>query len=395
MKSLCAIALAALAAGSASAVTYQELAQHLKNLECYAGSASYEILISAMPDPVLYSIDMESAHESADSLSPADYIIDWEMEVNGNTSSGFSSYFDGAHFRYRQGSMLQEYHYAWNPEVFVPASFASKGVQRQAQFTDILPQFIGEKLEEMASDSTYIYTYSPDSIVGGTHCAVIEGVRRTSGFDAVEFLYIFDSKTLMPVKIELDNNPGQIGEQSITVKYTTTTSPACNISMDALQDKYREIFEKYRESTFSLENLPGRPCPRITATTITGERYAHDSGMPFDAPTLIVFVDTAIGSTPEIVKNVREALSGLPMQVDVVWAFLDHRADDVAAVVPEAYPGETLLVNARGAARECGVGTVTPVIVFAAKDGKVSDIQIGDNQNLGQIVMQKVGLMAM
>ncbi|MDE6135094.1 MAG: hypothetical protein K2F79_05925, partial [Muribaculaceae bacterium] len=56
--------------------------------------------------------------------------------------------------------------------------------------------------------------------------------------------------------------------------------------------------------------------------------------------------------------------------------------------------GEHILMNAYAPARACGVGAVTPVLVFVRPDGRVSDISIGVNQDLSSIVIQKVGLAA-
>ena len=80
------------------------------------------------------------------------------------------------------------------------------------------------------------------------------------------------------------------------------------------------------------------------------------------------------------------------MSVDVIWAFFDHRVDDIEAVVPSIRPGEHLLMNARGAASDCGVGADTPVLVFVGADGVVRDFVQGYNQDLKSIVIQKASL---
>ena len=81
-----------------------------------------------------------------------------------------------------------------------------------------------------------------------------------------------------------------------------------------------------------------------------------------------------------------------PRQVDVIWAFLDHRSDDIDEVMTAPQPGEHLLMHAGGAARDCGVGAVTPVLVFVNSDGTVSDFIRGYNQELETLVIQKANL---
>ncbi len=52
--------------------------------------------------------------------------------------------------------------------------------------------------------------------------------------------------------------------------------------------------------------------------------------------------------------------------------------------------GESVLINAGGAARDCGVGTTTPALIFTGADGHVTDIIIGYNKSLPSNVIQKV-----
>ncbi len=83
------------------------------------------------------------------------------------------------------------------------------------------------------------------------------------------------------------------------------------------------------------------------------------------------------------------------MQVDIVWAFLDKRADDVIEIMGrEDMSGETTLVSCGGFARDCGVGNTTPVLLFCAPDSKVVDLAIGFNKNLGSLVIEKAALSA-
>lgn len=389
-KTLAFILLAVMALGSRADVL-SDMGERLLATECYADSVRYELLLASLAEPVTYTINLRSTTAPDDSLAAADYIIDWSLPAPSGISSGFSSYFDGTHYRMRD-SRLQEYHNEWNPEVFAPSGDVLRGVQNQAQFIELLPQTIGRRFLEMSADSTYIYKVE-NTTFDGTPATIVRGVRRAAGFDGAEYVYILDSETLLPRRLEFENNPGQIGEQSIVVTYSGVKelSP-CAINQATLEAEKAEAFENFRESTFSLETLPGKPLPRITARTSTGERYSHDRGETFTAPTVIAFLDAQVGSTPGVIVAVRNAVDMLPQQTDVVWAFLNHRADDVEAAVPQIRPGEHLLVAARGAARDCGVGAVTPVLIFASRDGRVTDFIIGDNQDLTSLVLQKAGL---
>ena len=396
MQKRCAILLASALMASAhlsAATSLADIARALSATTFYADSCTYEVLLPSLPDPVTYSIAlMQASAEPADTLAPASYLIDWRLPAPSGISQGFSAYTAGAHYRFRD-SRLQEYHAEWDSAPFAPSGDVSRGVQNLVQFADLLPAYLGEHFAAMAQDSSYIYKVSPDSIVSGERAAVVEGIRRINGYDAAEYTYILDPATFLPRKIELENNPGQLGEQSITIRYAATASakvPAINDSM--LADRYPDAFGRYRGSSYSLENLPGKALPRFVAPTTTGERYLHEKGDPLAATTVYAFVDAGVGSTPLLVEEVRSAADYLPFNVDIVWAFINHRADDIEAVMPSIRPGEHLLMNARGAATDCGVGADTPVLIFVGTDGIVKDFLRGYNQDFRSLVIQKASL---
>lgn len=381
-----------IAASAGHAMDLAELGNRLRTMPSFNDSVSYEVLLPSLSDPVVYALSLESVAASADTLAPCSYFIGWELPVPSGTSEGFLAYFDGTHYRMRD-QRLQEYHYQWTPEVFAPAGDARRGVQSQAQFSDILPQNIGQHFIDMTSDTTYITKVIPDTMVSGQKSIVVEGVRRTAGFDAGEYEYVFDATTLRPRYIEFENNPGQLSEQNIIVRYAgLSASGEVNIDENSVIARRPEAFGKYRESTFSLESLPGRKLPRISAPTSTGQRYLHERGDAFAAPTLIVFAETSVGSTSDLVRDIRAAVDVMPRQIDVVWAFLDHRTEDIERAVPDIRPGEHILVGARGAARDCGVAKITPVLIFTGTDGVVRDYIVGYNQDMTSLVIQKATL---
>ena len=393
MNRLCALSLIFITGANAlNALTIEQIASRMAAIDCYADSAVYEVLLPNHYDPVSYTLQLESTAAPADTLAPCNYFVGWQLPTPSGISDGFTAYFNGTHYRLRE-ERLQEYHYEWNPEVFAPGGDISRGVQTQAQFADLLPQVVARHFMAMTTDSTYIYKVTADTLVDGRRSTVIEGVRRAAGYDGTEYTYILDHATLLPRRFEFEYNPGQIGEQSVTVKYANAATPSnCRIDEESVIARRPEAFEKYRESTFSLESLPGTMLPRIASRTSTGERYLHERGQAFAVPTIFVFADASVGTTPALIQDVRQAVDMLPQQVDIVWAFINHRADDVEDVIPSIRPGEHLLVGARAAARDCGVGAVTPVLIFASPNGKVSDYILGYNQSMPSIVLQKASL---
>ncbi|MDE5554088.1 MAG: hypothetical protein K2J10_02770, partial [Muribaculaceae bacterium] len=222
----------------------------------------------------------------------------------------------------------------------------------------------------------------------------IEGVRSFAGVEALEYIYILD-RDMLPIKSEFVSNPGQIGEQLITATYDySDDSPLSTVqSEEALIELYPEVFERFRESSFRLENLPGRRLPAFTAPTTTRERYAHSKDSKFAAPTVIAILDAEVGSTGATIRQLREAIESLPMQTDLIMAFVTNNKDKIESLVGELRPGEHLLMSARGIARDCGV-TDTPVILICDRNAVVKDLHIGFNNDIGDFVIQKTILNA-
>lgn len=343
---------------------------------------------------MVYDVELYSTPAPGDTLSPCNYLIEWTMPTSSGVAGGFSAYFDGHHYRYR-GDRLQEYHLTWDAVPFSPklAGSSGPGVQRAAQFADLLPDFLAEKLADMQQDSTYRYKVTPDTKVDGVNSRVVTGVRQIGGLDALEYTYVFDSESGMPRSIDLDNNPGSISEQIVTVTYTPLPAEDFTLDEQALIERYPEVFEKYRESNFSIENLPGNPLPEFSSPTLTGERYTHHRTDKFRVPTIVALLDTGVGDAAGVVRNVRAAVERLPFDAEVIWAFVSNKAEDIEeAVGPEGRIGEYVLMGARALARDSGAATL-PVIILAGSDGRVADVVIGDNKDLTSVVIQKMALM--
>lgn len=369
------------------------LCDQLRGADAYSAAADFEVLLPSAADPIIYDIQLDSRRAPADTLAPCDYLIRWSMATEDGTATGFGAYFDGHHYRYR-GDRVQEYHTDWDFTPFAPNGRKDDGVQRTAQFADLLPAFLAEKLEKMAADSTYRYTFTADTVYDGRKVSVIDGVQTIRGFDGLEYTYVFDRATGMPLRIELLSNPGSIAEQAMSVKYSYGEKPAHNFAYteEALMEMYPEVFEKYRHSNFRIENLAGNPLPGFSAPTVTGERYTHERGHAMRVPTIVAILAPGEGNPAEVVSQLREAAASMPFDTDIIWAFVSNKAEEIEEIVGyEGRQGEHTLMNARRLALDAGA-TALPSILLTDADGKVTDVIIGFNNNLASDVIQKMAL---
>ena len=78
----------------------------------------------------------------------------------------------------------------------------------------------------------------------------------------------------------------------------------------------------------------------------------------------------------------------MPMQTDLILAFISNDIDAIEALTGPCREGEHILMSARGLARDCGV-TATPVVIICDRDATVKEIVNGFNNDLSDVVIQK------
>ncbi len=364
------------------------ITEALRSVGCYHGKASYSVSLPQNDAEVAYDLDLTAVKAPSDTLAPCRYLISWTLGTPSGPSKGFSAYFDGNHYRYRN-ERLQEYHMSWDSIPFI-ATPRMPGVQNMAQFVELLPGFIADRLESMSLDTAYTVKVEPVRMFDGRKVIPVNAVMALRGENVMEQEYLFDSTTMLPLRITTESNPGSITEQSIIVNFRNDPSPSCpELSEEMLASAYPEVFEKYRESNFRIENMRGTMLPTFTLPTTTGERYAYHRGQGFRSPTVIVILDPATGMNKQMISTLRDAIDRLEIPADLIFAFTGTNTDMVEETVPSIRPGEHLLFNARSLARDCGAASL-PVTIIADEDGKVENVVLGFNNDLGDIVLQSV-----
>jgi len=372
----------------------RHILETLKELECFRSNADFTVTMPQLTEDVVYKLDLESQSTlGKDELLPCRYLIDWELTGRQEPVKGFSSYFDGHHYRFG-GEKLQEYHMEWDSVPFIPRKFGlTRGVsvQRAAQFVDLLPQVIAEDIEAALSDTLSRIVYHPDTLVGGKRMKVLDVDVIVGGTVGREAEYVFDYDTYMPVRITLENSPGSIAEQTVEVKYYGSDAPCIDLNERELIERYPTVFEQYRQSNFSIENMRGKRLPGFSIPTTTGERYTRRTSDPLRAPTILVLMDQAGGFNRQLVEAVRNAADQLPYEVNVIWAFTGNNIDMIEESVPSIRPGESLLKSARSLARDCGAADL-PALLLVGSDGIVRNVIIGFNKTLSNDVLQEMSV---
>lgn len=352
----------------------------------------YSVSLPMADDDIVYSLRLSSVDNPSDTILDKRYLIQWEISSRDD-AKGFSAYFDGHFYNYRD-NRLREYHYEWDS---IPFQTTTGGVQRNPLFFNLFPFEIERQLNEMRADSTFTLTRteSGDAIT-------IHGLRTIDGTEAQEFDLVCDRQG-RPLKLTRLFNPGMIGEQLVTAVYTYDSDPEADAegengsqltpsSEEELIALFPEVFEHYRTSNFSIENMRGRPLPSFALPTVAQEHYVYDKGTRLTTPKLVALLDPAVASTGSTIAAMRRAAAMLPRQAGLIFAFVDNDVDRVEELVGPSMIGETTLISARSLARDTGANSF-PTILLVNSDGTVADVILGYSADLRDQLLQKGALL--
>lgn len=367
----------------------ETFASRLDALSPFAASVRYAVTLPMAEDDVVYKVEMASETTLSDSLSHNRYILDWTLPLNDGESHGFTSYFDGHLYRYRD-HRLQEYHYQWDS---IPFRTPGGGVHRNGQFVDLLPSSLATHLRRIAVDSTYTLSVSQGS-AEGEYADIIKAVRRINGLECQRYELALASQSGIPLKLSVLYNPGMLGEQEVdaTYDYSTPLISDAPESEQALMASYPEVFDKYRISNYSVENLRGLPLPEIALPTTTGERYLHHKGEPFPSPTVIAVLDPTVASTSALITSLRRTIDAIPRQTGLLLIFRSNDIDAIEPLAGQLRPGETFLTSATPFIRDCGINAY-PTVILCDRYGKVADVILGAGSSLPDRLQQGTALM--
>lgn len=369
----------------------------LSNLDCYHTNARFCVAMPQLHDDVEYNLIITQQQAPTDSLLPCSYLIDWTLTSREEPVNGFTAYFNGNYYSF-SGKRLQEYHTEWDSSPFKPKQTSSKkpgGIQRTAQFANLLPATISEQLMMMLADSCYKLQCTTDSLVDTTPLDIIEVQLKLNGETAMEATYCFDSASKIPISIHYENNPGSVSEQSVKVTYTnTSTEQNCDSINEAmLVARHRVAFEKFRESNFRITNLQGTHLPGFALPSISGERVTRLNTEPFAMPTIVALLDANHSFTPLTISSLRNAAASLPFETSLIIAFVNKHIGQIEQLIPKILSGETILMSATPLARDCGA-TSFPTMIICDKQGIVKKIIEGYNKSLTFDVIQLMALLS-
>lgn len=365
------------------------LADRLDSIDNYAATISYAVSLPMADDDVVYTLNVATSRNPSDHLLGENYLIDWTLPAESGESRGFTAYFDGHHYRYRD-HRLQENHYMWDS---IPFRTNAGGIQRNGQFVNLLPFSLSSQLRAMAADSTWTVSLA-EGLAERRKADIVSARRHVNGIESQQFELAIDPVAATPLSLSVLYNPGMLGEQEVNARYEYPTSPlarAC-ASEQQLMGLYPEVFEKYRVSNYSVENLRGLPLPGFALPTITRQRHLYQKGDRFASPVIIAVLDPSVASTAPVIGLLRDTIDKLPRQTSLILMFNSNDIDRIEPLTGPPRMGETLLTSAIPFIRDCGINAF-PTILLCDSSGIVSSVILGSASTLGDDLLQRGALL--
>lgn len=367
--------LLAASGGTMSAQGIGEYADALAKMPGYRARVTYSVTLPQAQDDVVYTIDL-----AQDPDDPDGYLIEWSVMSPSGPVSGFTSWFNGDFYNFRN-HRLQELHRQWDSETVSGHGAA----QNSAQFASLLPTRIADWLRAERPRMTSGIIHD----IENNHISYNE-TWEAQGEVGSTISWVFDAETMRPLLFIADYNPGSVAGQQVTAEYSYPDSLAplsAPLSESFLHARFPDAFNKYRESQFAIENMRGLPLPAFSLPRLDGGRLARQASDPFRAPTAVVLFDPEATLAPELISALRASVDRLPVNAEILWAAVDKNPESASALLSPLRDGETAITGAAPLAADCGVAAL-PVILVCNPEGRITNLVIGLNQTLQTDVMQ-------
>lgn len=364
--------LLAAAALSVKAQSIGDLVAALSNMPDYAATVTYAVTLPQAEDDIIYTANI-SQPASVDS-----YLIEWSVDTPSGPTSGFTAWFDG-HFYSFRNNRLRELHREWDEAAVTDGPNAP---QNTAQFASLLPSRLAVQMAELETPR-YDYTITSN----GDQIRV--NANRLNGDDTdAELQWTFDARTLQPLDFYGDYNPGAISSQQVHAVYHPSSLILNTLSENSLKERHEDAFTLYRQSQFGIESMRGQQVPAFSLPILgSAQRMTRRATEGFPAPTALVLLDSDATLAPQLIAAVRRAIDRLPSDANVIWACTGKNPDAVGELLGELRPGETALLGARPLVRDCGAASL-PVVLIVESTGRIADLIIGLNNQLEIDVIQ-------
>ena len=362
----------------------------LNQIEHYRGEASFRVTLPMTDEEVEYLLHLQYAKNQNDTLYGYSYLIDLSSATNPSINGNFIYYDSGNYYNFNN-QKLREFHAVENAIPFLDKTNRQKetlGIHRSGLFIEELPMEIAYRLKRcIANPENKIRTYT-DTLINDRKCDAIYIDEYLNGETVRSSVYVFDSMSGVPIFKEVENNPGHLGSQTVTVNYLSSDIkspfPTEFFSEENLIKQKGDIITSFRSSDFKAKSLNGKTAPDFSLPLLNGtERFNLSEN--HDRFLVLAFVDT----TSSFCKSALECAEPLSHNRNLTWVtLLSEKASDELIRFQEqnSLPG-IVICNARNIAARYGIANY-PTLFVVSPQKEIVSVQIGYDPDLVQNIQQ-------
>lgn len=340
----------------------------LDSIQNYRTEFTYTVTLPLTDSEINYRAELSYRKNPIDTLCGYSYLIDYKAENDTCPYANFMAYDNGDYFRFDR-DRLREYHHREDKEPFAHRG-NNPGVHRSGLFTELFPAEISRQLKTFVGKKDCLVQFFPDTLVQDRLCDAILVNDSVKGELSRTILYTFDTHDGMPLYRETENNPGHLGSQTVTVKYsgndTDTKFPSDYFGETNLLKNYGEIFLRFREGTYAASDRVGQKSPEFSHKW--GEhRFSSDQLKGQNC--LLLFLDER-GEFCKQALQIAEFVS-LKENLTPVILYIEKQPENI-----ENRSGAIILEYTGKTASEYGV-TGYPTLFLLDPEGTIRFVKIG------------------
>ncbi|MFR3549355.1 MAG: peroxiredoxin family protein [Coprobacter sp.] len=367
-----------------------QIISRLNQIEHYRGEALFRVTLPMTDEEVEYRLSLRCQRNPTDTLYGYSYFIDLTSESNPAINGNFIYYDSGNYYNF-SNQRLREYHAEEDTAPFhdkMNNQNELPGIHRSGLFIEELPMEIASRLQRCLSNpENRIRTYS-DTLINNRRCNALYIDEYINGEIIRSSVYIFDSESGTPIFKEVENNPGHLGSQTVTVKYISsdikTPFPNNFFSEENFIEQKGNIIATFRSNYFKANNLTGKTAPNFSLPLLNDEKR-FDLSEYEDRPLILAFVDT----TSSFCKNTLDCAKYFSDNKNLLWITLlsEKNSDDLIKYQEQNELPGIVTCNAQSIAAKYGIANY-PTLFVISPERKIISVQIGYDPDLIENLQQ-------
>ncbi len=367
-----------------------QIISRLNQIEHYRGEALFRVTLPMTDEEVEYRLSLRCQRNPTDTLYGYSYFIDLTSESNPAINGNFIYYDSGNYYNF-SNQRLREYHAEEDTAPFhdkMNNQNELPGIHRSGLFIEELPMEIASRLQRCLSNpENRIRTYS-DTLINNRKCNALYIDEYINGEIIRSSVYTFDSESGTPIFKEVENNPGHLGSQTVTVKYISsdikTPFPNNFFSEENFIEQKGNIIATFRSNYFKANNLTGKTAPNFSLPLLNDEKRFNLSEYE-DRPLILAFVDT----TSSFCKNTLDCAKYFSDNKNLLWITLlsEKNSDDLIKYQEQNELPGIVTCNAQSIAAKYGIANY-PTLFVISSEKKIISVQIGYDPDLIENLQQ-------